>query len=513
MSTLRDDLDALGWDEDHEEKPAPKPTGRQPGPRGWSGRGRGRVSYVQPPVRWRGTSVHVCGLNPWTIGASAPLVGVPLGRIMAGRSGAGSMLCCDPLNWFQPGNLISRPSVYIEADPGVGKSTLVRRMLLGQAGMGVNPLILGDTKPDYVKLVRALGGQVIPIGGGRGYLNVLDIMEARGAAERLTGVARDAVLSAAYSRRSTVLSGLITLLRGRSPDEREEAILARALLVLDDKLDVPAVPEDLYRLVRQGHDELREAANDHGDETRYRQVTDALEVSLYGLMGHGKLGDTFARQTSETMSRDSAVAFDVSHIDPGQTDLIAAALMACWTAGFGMVHVAQALAEAGLERQRHFAIVLDELWRVIRASAGMVDRVDTLTRLDRNEGVCQFQITHSLKDLNALPEIDRMKARGFAERAGMVIAGGLPKAEMPLLADVVDLSTAEQNLLTSWSSPPAWDSQGRNVPPPGRGKFLVKVGGRPGIPFHLELTAAELAINDTNTRWTQCANRGRKVTA
>lgn len=34
--------------------------------------------------------------------------------------------------------------------PGLGKSTLVRRMALGLAGYGIQPLILGDLKPDYV---------------------------------------------------------------------------------------------------------------------------------------------------------------------------------------------------------------------------------------------------------------------------------------------------------------------------------------------------------------------------
>jgi hypothetical protein len=36
---------------------------------------------------------------------------------------------------------------------------------------------------------------------------------------------------------------------------------------------------------------------------------------------------------------------------------------------------------------------------------------------------------------------------------------------------------------------------------PGRGDFLIKVGGRPGIPVHVALTSTELALNDTNKRW------------
>ena len=38
----------------------------------------------------------------------------------------------------------------------VGKSTVVRRMATGLAGYGVIPLVLGDLKPDYVELIKAL---------------------------------------------------------------------------------------------------------------------------------------------------------------------------------------------------------------------------------------------------------------------------------------------------------------------------------------------------------------------
>ena len=41
-------------------------------------------------------------------------------------------------------------------------------------------------------------------------------------------------------------------------------------------------------------------------------------------------------------------------------------------------------------------------------------------------------------------------------------------------------------MLIGWQDPPAWDPSDRQeAAPPGRGKFLVKVGGRPGIPVHV----------------------------
>jgi hypothetical protein len=108
-----------------------------------------------------------------------------------------------------------------------------------------------------------------------------------------------------------------------------------------------------------------------------------------------------------------------------------------------------------------------------------------------------------MKDLDSLPNIeDRMKARGFVERAGVLALAGLSTAEMGSLLDVVSLSQAEQNLMTEWASPPAWDSAaGLEAEPPGLGKFLLKVGGRPGIPLRVQLVPSELALHDTNKRW------------
>jgi hypothetical protein len=213
------------------------------------------------------------------------------------------------------------------------------------------------------------------------------------------------------------------------------------------------------------------------------------------------------------MMRDRAVVYDVSGLTESDSDLQAAALLACWSNGFATVNVANALAEAGLEPQRHYFVVMDELWRALRSGSGMVDRVDALTRLNRQVGVGTAMITHTMRDLDALPnEEDRAKARGFVERAGMLIVGGLPHAEMPLLTSVVPFYAAEQSLLTGWSAPPSWDANlSRETDPPGRGKFLIKVGGRPGIPFVVTLTDAERATSDTNKRWHDVSRVGGRA--
>ncbi|GAB3205329.1 hypothetical protein SAMN02745673_00931 [Marinactinospora thermotolerans DSM 45154] len=483
-----------------------EPGPRRPGPRGWNGRGGGASLLVQMADEYRGTSVQVCGLWPFAVGAGAPMIGVPIGRNLL----SGATLCCDPISWFQRANLISNPSAFVLGLPGLGKSTIVRRMVLGLAGYGVQPLVLGDLKPDYVDLIEALGGQVISLGRGRGHLNVLDPGEARTAAERLTGTARSRVVADAHGRRLTMVSALLTIIRSAPPSDREETILDRALKVLDERHEGVPVLADLLKVIQDAPEEVRQVALDRGSLDRYREITDHLEASLIGLVGGGRLGEIFAAPTSNPMKLDRPVVFDVSSIDDSEIDLQAAVLLACWSTGFGAVGVSHALADAGLAPRRHYFVVLDELWRALRAGRGIVDRVDALTRLNRQRGVGMAMVSHTMSDLMALAsEEDRAKARGFVERSGMVICGGLPEAEMPMLNSAVRMSRAEQRLLSSWQDPPAWDATaGREAAPPGRGKFLIKVGGRPGIPVHVGLTAAEVAINDTNKLWHSASRIG-----
>ncbi|MFC3690355.1 ATP/GTP-binding protein [Aquipuribacter hungaricus] len=461
---------------------------------------------MEPAPEFRGTSVQVCGLYPFAAGTGSPIVGVPLGQNLI----SGATVGCDPISWFRRANLIANPSAFVLGLPGLGKSTVVRRMALGLAGYGVLPLVLGDLKPDYLDLITAMGGDVLPLGRGRGHLNVLDPGESTAAARRLTGRAREEVLADAHGRRLTTVSALLTIARAAPPSDREEAVLDRALRVLDDRMaaqsgSTPRIPvlADLVEVIRSAPDDVRQVALDRGDINRYRAITEGLEASLVALVEGGRFGRIFSAQTTTPMRRDRPVAYDVSAIGDGETDLQAAVLLACWSTGFGTINVANALADAGLEPRRHYFVVLDELWRALRAGRGIVDRVDALTRLNRQRGVGMAMVSHTMSDLLALPtEEDRMKARGFVERAGMVICGGLPSAEIPMLTSAVGMSRAERDLVTSWTTPPSWDSHlGDAAAPPGQGKFLIKVGGRPGIPVKVALTSVEGALNDTNKKW------------
>jgi len=447
---------------------------------------------------WRGTSVQVCGLWPFAAGSGSPACGAPIGQNLI----TGATVCADPISWFARAKLTANPSIWVEGKPGTGKSTLMGRMLTYASATGVTPLVLGDLKPDYTATVQWLGGQVIPVGRGVGGINILDPGEMGAAADRIGGQAGQQLRAEAHGRTLAITCALITLVRGRPVDDHEQTVLAACLHHLAERTTVPVLP-DLVTVLAEGPERVRAVTLDRGSERRYREAVDPLHRSLLGLLD-GPLGTTFGSATTARIDLAApAVAVDISRIGEADAQLTAAAMLAAWSEGLGCVAAAHALADAGLAPQRWYFAILDELWRPLRAAGGLVDRIDAITRLNRTWGLGQAMITHTLKDLDAIDSpADRAKARGFIERAGMVACFGLPRTELGDLDQIIGLSRREVDMITSWSSPAGWTgADDPTQPPPGLGKCLLKVGGRPGVPVKIQITATERRLHDTNIRW------------
>ena len=310
------------------------------------------------------------------------------------------------------------------------------------------PIIAGDIKGEYVGFTHQVGGQVITIGHGMGHLNPLDVgalgrvipmlednraeLEATGHVG-LIGRAEEQV----HGRQVTMVSTLIGLGRGEPIRDYESMLVSVALREMYEASDIDwANPPELMHLIEHledGSELLRRKGRARTGQEWARRI-DPLLLSLNALLD-GATGQIFSGQTTAPINVDStAVCIDVSAIDRGDAAMKAAVMMACWSAAFGAIEASHMLADAGMSKQRYFSATLDEMWQVLSSAPGMVGLVDGLTRLNRTDGTALNMITHTFKDLQALPtEEDRKTAMGFIERAGMVICGGLPASELDIL--------------------------------------------------------------------------------
>jgi len=382
-------------------------------------------------------------------------------------------------------------------------SALIKRLMRGMAGFGIRPIVLGDLKPDYTSVVARLGGQVIRVGRGMDRINPLDTGPLGQAAARLSGTAAEQLRAESRGRRLNALMALLALVRRSPVTNGEECVLGAVIDLLDEHSAAsgttqPTVP-DVLSLLRSGEGlhALMPAA-DVDSPAEFREDTKALRQTL-NLLCTGSLKGVFDGPTTQPLDLDGpAVTVDISRVSAAGDTLVAAAMLSTWAYGFAMIDGASALADQGLAPRRQFCIVMDELWRALRGSPGLVEHADALTRVNRAKGVCDIRATHSLADLEALPtEEDRAKARGFVERAGVTVLAALSPLELTKVAEVVPLSPQERSLVSGWSAPASWVAGEDH---PGKGKYLIKAGSRGGIPVQMAYVGDERELYNTDAK-------------
>ena len=488
------------------------------------------MAVASPPIASQTSTNLGAGFNPFVTGATAPVTGVPLGI----HERTGQDVSADVLSWFKA-DYIANPSAFVLSLPALGKSTLIRKQFVGAVAQGHVPIVAGDIKPEYVEVTRAMvtpdgkQGQVITLGHGRDQMNplaagalgaVIPRLEAHREQLRTEGKEDviEATAEAVHSRQVTMMVALVELHRGSPLEDWETMVLSHALRELRAtgafSFANPPLITDLVELIRRGSETLIDKTVSR-DTIHYQSKVERLVMSLNALTD-GSLGQIFAGHTTTPIDVTApAVCIDVSAVARGDKKLKAAVLLACWSDAYGAMEAAHVLADCGLEPQRYFLAIIDELWQVLGAGAGMVQRVDELTRLNRTDGTGLLMITHTGRDLESLPnEVDVKTAMGFIERSGMVICGGLPRGELDRLAGVLQFTSAEAELITSWSQgvPPDRSSAHKQAPPPlGRGKFMLKPSkdGSAGIPVRVLLTPTEIetGIHDTNVRFRELLDR------
>lgn len=488
-----------------EESGAPvvTPHPRAVAPRhGWRVRHGGLSPNVDPGSVYLATSVQAAGLYPLMQAAGLPSEGVPIGPDLLTHE----IVCLDPGGWV--GHLTTNPGIWIQGQPGAGKSAIAKRLCLGLVGFGASLLCPGDVKGEYSDLVTGLGGQVIRIGRGYDKINPLDAGPLGSHMRSLPVAERERLIGEVNGRRQEVLQALLATPHGlgRRVNAAEAAAIAVAVRLAGDRLEDDPIVPDILVVLRDPPQELLDRLLVGSVDEYFEQVRPAT-TALSNLLD-GPLAGLFDSSTTTPLDLSApALSVDLSSLLTAGDQVVAAGLLATWSHTYNAIDTARAF---GL-LQRPLVLPLDELWRALRAGEGMVDAFDAMSRLSRSRGEITIFLTHSLQDLEALPSAaDRAKASGLMERCDLVILAAQPLSELTRVAQQKPLTDAEMDLVSSWASPTATGLDGSSAMHPGRGKYLVKIGQRIGTPVRLALTEVELALYDTDARIRQAgAGAGR----
>lgn len=471
-----------------------------PPARGERRRWGGHASNVDAGRLWAATTAQTQGLYPFPAPAGASVRGVPFGKHLYTSEPIG----LDPAQWLKDG-LVTNTGIWVQGQPGIGKSSAAKRLLVGLVAYGFVGVIPGDLKDEYAPVVTALGGQVFRIGRGLHALNPLDLGPLRGSIAAAVGTERDQLIAMSRGRRLDLLESLIAIVGGQSPTATHRLILAKALDIAETsharhRVGDPTIPQ-LVAVIAHGGEELRKVVATDNDRD-YAHATHEFRNTL-ALMVEGPIRGMFDRPSSFNVDADTpAVSLSLRAIRDDGDDVVAASMMCAWAWSAALIEAAHA---SGV--RRNVFQIQDELWRPLRAAPGLVEKSDRITRLNRDEGTVSLQSTHSITDLEALPsEADRAKARGLAARNAIQVFGGLDNAEVDRLDRIFPFASRERELLTRWSAPPTWVRGQRH---PGRGRYLLKSGARMGLPVTVDLTPEELHLYDTDTAFADITPKGR----
>lgn len=458
---------------------------------GWTGAGSGRSSNVESAQIYQGTTTQVCGLFPFAVASGAAPRGVPVGRHLLTAEPVG----LDPAEYLNDG-LITNTGVWLMGQPGIGKSTIAKRLSLGLAGFGIPTVVPGDVKGEYTRLVEGLGGKVWRIGRGLNSLNPLDAGPLRSALRQTHGEVHARLLETVRARRLSLLEALIVIVRRLPMTVTERRLLGAALdlAVQSDPDREPTIPQ-VVQVLRDAPELLLEIA---ACATRLDFARDARDLlNTLGLLCDGAIRGIFDRPSTVTAELDApALSLDISACADDDDEVVAAAMLCSWAWTGALIDGAKAIGAV-----RNVLRIQDELWRALRVAPGLVELSDRVTRLNRHRGEISIQVTHSLDDLEALPtQEDRMKARGMANRCGVVILGGMAERDIHAMSGISPMTDQEAALVRSWAAPPSWVSANGRAHP-GRGKYLIKSGERMGIPVQMDLVGAERQLYYTDEKW------------
>ena len=469
--------------------------------RGLAGFGGGRWGKVPQPPQWYSTSAQLPGVYPFAAGTSRPNIGAPLGRDMH----VGTAVCGDPQTWYSSG-LISSASMMMFGLNGNGKSSLGGRFMYSMAARGIAPAVFDPIKNEHGDAVAAMGGNVIRVGpDSTDKINLLDLGALGDAAKKIGGILGDEMHRQAVGKAVDAVSLVVQISRGTPLSDSEDAALAELIRSVIARNDYPWMGDLLTAFMDPPPEVLSATVCQNAEQftDEYRQLHLSLRAVMSGQMGSLVGGRESVRLE---VGNPGGFCFDTSSIPESNTKLLSAAMLATWSIGFSSI-------DAHYELSRHdpsihwggYFAMQDEFWYPMRACEGIIDRVDRIGRTNRGKGVSELKITHSPKDFLSLPNAkDRATAKGFTERSGVLGIMALSREDLHDLSEVQPLNEREIDTVAGFNAPPSWkqerSSDGRPVPPPGAGKFMLKIPGRIGIAVQMTLTETERQKHITDER-------------
>lgn len=489
---------------------------------GYVGRGGGRWNRVPAPPLWYATSVQACGIYPFATGTARPVSGAPLGRDLL----TGTAVALDHHSLYMEG-AISSPSLFLFGINGVGKSSTAQTITLGMIARGMVPAIFNPLKKgEHTPLVEESGGAVFEFGPtARHQLNLLSRGPLGRAAARIGGETGAELNRLATWKVVQQTQLALRVSRGVPLDDIDDAVVEAMVEDILARVAHP-VTGDLEGAFNAPSPRVLAVAG-LADATAFRARFQRLGESLRAMLG-GDLGRLLGGTDSIEIDPGNrgGFCFDTSSIPDTASKLLSTAMLMSWSIGMDAIDAHWELAkaeaavatEAAAVGERYtpevvwsgYTTLMDEFWYPIRSTPGIVDRVDALSRSNRSVGTAEMKITHSPKDMLSLRnEEDRQKARGLAERAGLLGLMALTTDDLRALGEVKPLTPEEITYVSGFNAAKSWGS-GRVSEwvralaldsPPGAGKVLFKVEGRPGVPVQMVKTETQQSLHVTDARF------------
>lgn len=489
---------------------------------GFRGLGGGRWARAPAPPAWYGASVQACGIYPFGAGTARPTSGAPLGR----DQHSNTAVAFDHHSLYMDG-VISSPSMMLFGINGVGKSSTAQTIMLGMMGRGIVPAVFNPLKKgEHTPLVERAGGSVFEFGPtARHQLNLLSLGPLGRAAGKVGGVQGEELRRLAAWKIVQQTQIALRVSRGDILTDAEDHVVEALVDDILTRLQRP-VTGDLIGAYQSPSDHVL-ARTGHPTVASFHDRYASLGESIRALLG-GDLGRLLGGTSSVELDPGNrgGFCFDTSSIPSTAAKLLSTAMLMSWSMGMDAIDAhwelakyeaaqAEAAAAAG-ERYTPkvtwsgYSTLMDEFWYPIRSTPGIVDLVDALSRSNRSVGTAEMKITHSPKDMLSLPNADdREKARGLAERSGLLGLMALTRADLEELSKVKALTSREIDEAAGFNAAPAWSklpAAGRvdrdeQAPPPGAGKVLFKVEGRAGISVQMVRTATQKSLHITDQRF------------